>query len=204
MYFAKNFDRYTITGTLFIALFACVATYIADIKFIAHLGMSPLVIAIILGIIYGNSIHSKFSLQLTSGIQFSAKQLLRLSIILYGFRVSFQQIFAVGLEGLLIDMFVVTTGLVGGAYIGARLFGLDRHLAILISSGSAICGAAAVLAVEGVIKSESHKSSVAVGTVIIFGTLAMFIYPILYHHEILSFSSNQFGIFAGASIHEVA
>ena len=85
------------------------------------------------------------------------------------------------MEGLLLDVIVVTSTLLSGYWLGVKILKLDRHLALLISSGSAICGAAAVLAVEDVLKSESYKASVAVGTVVLFGTLGMFLYPLLQH-----------------------
>lgn len=85
-----------------------------------------------------------------------------------------------------------------------KIFKLDRHLALLISAGSAICGAAAVMAAEGILTSEAYKATVAVGTVVLFGTIAMFLYPCLQHLGIFGFNDNQFGMFVGASIHEVA
>jgi uncharacterized integral membrane protein (TIGR00698 family) len=86
--------------------------------------------------------------------------------------------------------------------LGTRVFGLDADTALLVSAGSGICGAAAVLATERVIESESHKVSVAVATVVIFGTIAMFLYPVLYPYT--GFTERQFGIYTGATVHEVA
>ncbi|HUP04705.1 MAG TPA: putative sulfate exporter family transporter, partial [Bryobacteraceae bacterium] len=63
-------------------------------------------------------------------------------------------------------------------------------------------GAAAVLATDRVIESESHKVSVAVATVVLFGTLAMFLYPALYPHT--GFTERQFCVYTGATVHEVA
>ena len=77
------------------------------------------------------------------------------------------------MEGLLLDVIVVTSTLLSGYWLGVKILKFDRHLALLISSGSAICGAAAVLAVEDVLKSESYKASVAVGTVVLFGTIGI-------------------------------
>jgi uncharacterized integral membrane protein (TIGR00698 family) len=204
MPFSKANRAYTFNGILFIALFALSSLYLAEMPWLIKAGISPLVIAIILGIFYGNTLRHAFPAQWVLGIHFSAKRLLRLAIILYGFRVSFQQIALVGMEGLLLDTLVVASTLFLGYWLGVKVLKLDRHLALLISSGSAICGAAAVLAVEDVLKSESYKASVAVGAVVLFGTLGMFLYPILQHAGVFGFSDNQFGIFAGASIHEVA
>lgn len=204
MPFSRPNRAYTFNGILFMALFALSSLYLAGMPGFIKIGISPLILAIILGIIYGNTLRHAFPVQWVAGIHFSAKRLLRLAIILYGFRVSFQQIAAVGMEGLLLDIIVVASTLLLGYWFGVKILKLDRHLTLLISSGSAICGAAAVLAVEDVLKSESYKASVAVGTVVLFGSISMFLYPLLQHAGVFGFTDNQFGIFAGASIHEVA
>jgi len=204
MPFSKENRSYTLNGVLFIALFALSSTYLAEIPWIMKTGINSLIIAIVLGITYGNTLRHKMPIEWSPGIQFSAKQLLRLAIVLYGFRISFQQIASIGITGLILDILVVSLTLVLGTFIGVKLFKLDRHLALLISAGSAICGAAAVLAVESVLKSEPYKATVAIGTVVLFGTIAMFLYPFLQHLGILGFNDSQFGLFAGASIHEVA
>ena len=78
---------------------------------------------------------------------------------------------------------------------------MDADTALLVSAGSGICGAAAVLATDRVIESESHKASIAVATVVVFGTVAMFVYPLLY--PLTGFTERQFGIYTGATVHEV-
>lgn len=204
MTFAKEHRAATLSGILFVALFALASLYLAEMSWLIKAGINSLVIAIILGIIYSNTLRHRLPNEWVPGVQFSAKQLLRLAIILYGFRVTFQQIAAVGLEGLLIDIFVVTVTLLLGYWVGVKILKLDRHLALLITAGSAICGAAAVLAVEDVLHSEPYKATVAVGTVVLFGTIAMFIYPLLQHAGVFGFTNTQYGIFAGAAVHEVA
>jgi len=204
MPFSKPNRDGTLNGILFVILFTLSSSYLAELPFIANFGINSLIIAIILGIFYSNTLRHKFPVDWNPGIQFCAKKLLRLAIILYGFRITFQQIASIGLQGLIIDCAIVLFTLVGGTYIGIKVFKLDRHLAILISCGAAICGAAAVLAAETVLKSEPYKTTVAIGTVVLFGTIAMFLFPLLQHYHFFHFSHNQFGIFAGASIHEVA
>lgn len=189
-------------GLIFVLSLALVSYGIVSLPFMAATGISSLVIAIVLGMFLGNAVPYPHAW--TPGIQFAAKRILRTAIILYGFRVSFQQIASVGLPALIIDMLVVTLTLTGGYFIGRKLFKLDRDLSILISAGAAICGAAAALSVEDVLKSEPYKTAVAVGTVVLFGTFAMFLYPFLQHEGFFGLSTHQFGIFAGASIHEVA
>ncbi len=204
MSFSKPQRAHTSHGILFVLLFALSSLYLSEIPWISHLGLSSMVIAIVLGIIYGSSLRKNLPENWTPGIQFSAKQLLRLGIILYGFRVSFQQIAAIGVEGFIIDVLMVGLTLTLGSWVGHKVFKLDRDTSILISAGSAICGAAAVLAVEDTLKNEPYKTSIAVATVIVFGTLGMFIYPLLQHAGVLDLTNKQFGLYAGASIHEVA
>lgn len=189
-------------GIAFTATLALVSYGIVNLPFMTHTGISSLVIAILLGITIGNIWHHPTSW--APGIQFSAKRILRLAIILYGFRVSFQQIASVGVEALVIDVIVVSLTLFFGYHIGRKIFKLDRELSLLISAGAAICGAAAVLAVEDILKSEPFKTAVAVATVVLFGTLSMFLYPVMQKAGIFGFTQDQFGVFAGASVHEVA
>src|SRR5690606_32374158 len=77
-----------------------------------------------------------------------------------------------------------------------------RETSMLIGAGSAICGAAAVIAAEPVVRAQPHKVSVAVATVVVFGTLGMFLYPWLYPY--LGLGEHAFGVYAGSTIHEVA
>lgn len=204
MSFSKEKRANTFNGILFVMLFALSSLYLASFPWFAHLGISSLVIAIIFGIIYSNTLRHRFPIEWEAGIRFSSKQLLRTAIILYGFRISFQQMAAVGLEGLVLDMLVVSTTLGLGYWIGVKLLKMDRDLSLLIGVGAAICGAAAVLAVEDILKSEPYKATVAIGTVVLFGTLAMFLDPILQHSGLFGLSNNQYGLFVGASVHEVA
>lgn len=204
MSFAKEHRAYTLNGLLFVGLFALSSLYIAQIAWLAKAGISSLVIAIVLGIFYSNTLRHRLPAEWNPGIQFAAKKLLRLAIILYGFRISFQEIASIGTQGLILDTIVVVLTLLLGSWLGMKFFKIDRHLAILISCGAAICGAAAVLAAEDVLKSEPYKATVAVGTVVLFGTLAMFLYPLLQQAGVFGFSENQFGVFVGASVHEVA
>ncbi len=81
---------------------------------------------------------------------------------------------------------------------------MDRDIALLTSIGSGICGAAAVLGAESTIQTKPYKTAVAVATVVIFGTISMFLYPIAYRAGILNLSPEEMGIYAGSTLHEVA
>jgi uncharacterized integral membrane protein (TIGR00698 family) len=111
-------------------------------------------------------------------------------------------LFRLGPQALLLDLATVGSVLLIGYWFGTRILKLDSDTALLVSAGSGICGAAAVLATDRVIDAQPHKVSVAVATVVAFGTIGMFLYPFLYSHT--GFTERQFGIYTGATVHEVA
>ncbi len=193
-----------INGIFFVGLFAGAAYQFSQWHYIAMLGISPLIVGIVMGMLYGNTLRLHLPVYWILGIVFSSKGLLRIAIVLYGFRLTYQDVFVVGVEGLLIAAVMLTSTFVGGSWLGIKAFGLPKELAILTAAGSSVCGAAAVLATEPVVNAKSHESSVAVGTVVLFGTLAMFIYPSLYGSGLLGMSPEQYGMFAGGTLHEVA
>lgn len=202
--FKKENRSNTLSGILFVALFAMSATYLADFTIFKHLAISPLIIGIVLGIIYANTLRNRLPSEWVAGIVFSTKILLRAGIILYGFRLTFQSIEAVGVAGIFTSVLIVTLTFILGYFIGVKILKLDRDTTILVTAGSSICGAAAVLATEPVVNGEPYKSAIAVSTVIIFGTTAMFLYPFLYKMGLIPLSPQEMGIYIGGTIHEVA
>ena len=190
-------------GILLIVLFSFSACYIADFQWVKHLSFSPLIVGIVLGMIYANSLRNHLPKTWVPGIQFCTKQVLRTGIVLYGFKLTFQSVIDIGGAALLIDAVVVAFTILLGAGLG-RLLKMDRDTALLTSIGSSICGAAAVLGAEPVVKSQPYKAAVAISTVVIFGTLSMFLYPALFRAGMLDLTTEQMGLFTGATLHEVA
>ena len=190
-------------GILLMALFACAAFYIGEVDMMKAISFSPMIIGIILGMLYANSLRNNLPETWTPGIVFCSKRILRIGIILYGFKLTFQDITAVGLPAIIIDAMVVIVTILLGVFVG-RLLKMDRSIALMTACGSAICGAAAVMGVDGAIRPKPYKTAVSVATVVIFGTLSMFLYPILYRAGIFDMPADQMGIFAGSTIHEVA
>ena len=83
-------------GVLLITLFACAAFYIGDMGWVKALSLSPMVVGIILGMLYANSLRNNLPDTWVPGIAFCGKRVLRFGIILYGFRLTFQDVVAVG------------------------------------------------------------------------------------------------------------
>ena len=105
---------------------------------------------------------------------------------------------------------MLSTTFILGTWIGHKVFGMDKDTSMLTASGAAVCGAAAVLATEPVLKAEEHKTAIAVSMVVLFGTISMFLYPVLYTTifenatGFLHMTAREFGIYVGGTIHEVA
>ncbi|MDQ3073250.1 MAG: YeiH family protein [Bacteroidota bacterium] len=204
MKFYPELNRQSLPGLFLVTILALVATWLAGFPVFFNIGISPLILGILLGMLVGNTIRSKFPPAWTPGIIFSAKKILRLAIILYGFRITFQQISEVGMAGLTADILMLSSTFLIGSFVGIRLLRIDADMTFLVASGASVCGAAAVLATEPVLRSEPYKTAIAVATVVLFGTTAMFLYPVLYRAGLMPMDENSFGIYIGASVHEVA
>ena len=193
-----------LVGLLVVAVFALIATALAGTDFCQGLKLSSMVVGVLLGMVLANTARPYFPEGWGGGLAIAAKQFLRAGIVFYGFRLTLTSLLGVGLEAVLVDIIIVLGTLILGNVLG-RVLGLEREERMLIASGSAICGAAAVLATEPVLKAKAHNTVVAVATVVLFGTLSMLLYPVLYRSGLLSFLSDKaVGVYTGSTVHEVA
>lgn len=183
---------------------AAMAWGLAVTPWAAGLHLSALTLAIVIGMALGNSLYPKIEAQTLAGINLAKTFILRTGIMLYGFRITLQDIHAVGVNGILTDSIMLIATFFITIWIGIRLLHIDRQIVQLTAAGCSICGAAAIMAASPVVKAESHQVSVAVALIVIFGTLAMFLYPLMFPWLNSYLSEHQFGIYIGSSVHEVA
>ncbi|MEN2750069.1 YeiH family putative sulfate export transporter [Psychrobacter sp. FBL11] len=169
-------------------------------------GLSSLTLAILFGMILGNTIYPNFAERLNAGVVFAKGQILRLAIMFYGFKLTITQVASVGMPAVMTDALVLTSTFLLTYWLGTRWLKVDKKTTLLIGSGASICGAAAVIAAEPVVKAEAHKVTIAVATVVVFGTIAMLLYPFLYHLGWLQpwLSAEQYGVYTGSTVYEVA
>ncbi|HBR1417858.1 TPA: YeiH family protein [Klebsiella quasipneumoniae subsp. similipneumoniae] len=193
-----------VPGLALTAALTGAALWAGSFPAIAGAGFSALTLAILFGMVVGNTVYPKIWQPCDGGVIFAKQHLLRLGIILYGFRLTFAQIADVGVSGILIDVLTLSSTFFIACFLGQKVFGLDKHTSWLIGAGSSICGAAAVLASEPVVKAEASKVTVAVATVVIFGTIAIFLYPAMYPLLAHWFTPETYGIYMGSTMHEVA
>lgn len=181
---------------------AVTGMWLANLESMRATGFSALTFAIVIGMVLGNTVFPSIASHTGAGVDFSKNRLLRAGIILFGFRVTFQEAAAIGWAGILVDAIIIFSVYGIAMTVGRRVFGMDRQTCMLVGAGAAICGAAAVMAMEPVARAQAHKVSVAVATVVVFGTISMFVYPIIYPY--LGLSEQQFGVYIGSTVHEVA
>lgn len=144
-----------------------------------HLGLGALTLAILLGMVVGHVPGGQRRLA-PEVIQFARRTLLRAGVVLYGARLTLAQIHSLGASGVAIPLLVLAATMLSGVWLGTRVFGLSRSQAVLVAAGSAVCGAAAVLAVAPAVKASPRETAVAIASVVLFGTAGIFLYPWLY------------------------
>lgn len=195
-------------GLVLSATLAALGMALRYITWLQDHGFSVLTLAIGLGMLVGNTLYPRFALTCDAGVSFSKQNLLRLGIVLYGLRLTVQDIGQVGIAGVVIDALVLGSTFALACFIGTRWLGLDRKTVILIGAGSAICGAAAVMAAAPVVRAKAEQVTVAVATVVVFGTVTIFLYPILFnlnqHWQLIPLGAKGFGVYTGSTIYEVA
>jgi len=128
------------------------------------------------------------------------KKLLRVGIVLLGFSVSFAAITALGLPMIAVVAVSLVGTLVFTTWLGRRM-GLSAPRALLIGTGISICGASAIAGMEETAGADEEDVTVSIAMVTLFGTLALILLPLLQGP--LGLTDLQFGMWAGASVHEV-
>jgi uncharacterized integral membrane protein (TIGR00698 family) len=184
------------------ALAAAVAAGAFGLRWLPIPGLStisPLMLAILLGMAVRNTLGTPDSAH--PGLAACLRRPLRFGIVLLGLQLTLAQVLDVGGLGLAVLAFSVA-----GTYFftvaAGRALGVDPKLAQLIGVGTAICGASAVIAANTVVRDRDGGVPYALAVVTLYGTIAMFSYPLLMH--VVGLTPHAYGLWVGASVHEVA
>ncbi|HDM8158526.1 TPA: putative sulfate exporter family transporter [Vibrio harveyi] len=129
------------------------------------------------------------------------KKLLSYSIIGLGFGIHFEQALAVTSDGIGLIIATILGTLVIGMTI-AKMIKLERTTAYLIASGTAICGGSAIAAVAPAIKAKDEQIGLALATVFVLNSLALFIFPVIGHA--IGLDQHTFGTWAAIAIHDTS
>jgi uncharacterized integral membrane protein (TIGR00698 family) len=160
--------------------------------------VSPLIIAVVMGVIASNVFDLTFA---RAGMKVAASRLLRIGVVLIGLRLALGDLWSIGLPGLMVVFLAVTVTFFGAQWLGARL-GLSPNLSLLIGTGYSICGVSAVAAMNGVIGADEEEAAYAVGLVTLAGSLSIVVLPLL--GTLFGLPPTDFGTWVGGSVHDVA
>ena len=162
--------------------------------------ISAVTMAILLGLIIGNTIQLPGSLR--PGFTFAVKKVLRLGIILLGIRLSIFDVFRLGAMGVPIVLICI----LGALFFTTRLnkwLRLPERLGTLIAVGTSICGVSAIVATGPAIEARDEEVAYAVSVITIFGILATLVYPYAAN-VIFAGDPLKAGLFLGTAIHDTS
>ncbi|QNB46563.1 putative sulfate exporter family transporter [Thermanaerosceptrum fracticalcis] len=187
-------------GLLLTAIIAYVSEYLHSvITFGGQKPVSGVTIAILIGMAIENSVGLASIFK--AGVHFSQKKILKIAIILLGLSLSFITVITTGSKALIIILICISFALTITYFLGKKL-GLPEKLAVLIGVGTAICGSTAIVASSPAIAAKDEEVSFSVGTITVFGVIAVFLYPIL--GKLLLLSDMQFGTWAGVAVNDTS
>jgi uncharacterized integral membrane protein (TIGR00698 family) len=191
---ASSTDRQVLPGVI-LAVAGAAAAWLSHELF----DIFPvLMVALLLGAVLSNI--GVIPRRARHGLKFTSRKLLRVGIVLLGFRLSLSQVGDLGPRGLAVVVVVVASTFFGTQWLGRRM-GITPGLSLLVATGFAICGASAIAAMEGVADAEEEEVTYAVALVTLCGSLAVVVLPWLSH--LFGMGTVRFGAWVGASVHDV-
>lgn len=183
-------------GLLACGVVAAAATFLAG-----HYGAPVMLFALLLGMAMA---FLSTDSPCGPGIEFAARQVLRIGIALLGLRITVAQVVALGWGPLVLVVLAVVLTILA-SIVAARALGFNRLFGLLTGGATAICGASAALALSAALPAHPQKDRATLFTVIgvsALSTLAMVAYPALV--KALGLDEHAAGLFLGATIHDVA
>jgi uncharacterized integral membrane protein (TIGR00698 family) len=183
-----------------LALTGGIATVAFALRFLPGVSvLSPMILSVLIGVAVHNFGVAPAATH--EGAAFSLRRILRFAIVLLGLQITAREAADLGPDALAtIAAALVST--LAFTVLAGRALGVPRGLALLIGVGTSICGASAVLAAKAATNGDDEDAAYAVACVTVFGTLAMFAYPLA--QSVMHMSPRAYGLWAGSSIHEIA
>lgn len=158
--------------------------------------------SLVLAIILGAAIRSGFGLseRFHPGIDFSAKFLLEVAVVLLGASISTTMLQQAGF-GLVGGIAAGVAASLVASYCIGRLLGLPVTLATLVACGNSICGNSAIAATAPVIDASPDDVAASIAFTAVLGVIAVLVMPLV--QEPLGFDPVQYGTFAGMTVYAV-
>ena len=194
--------RSLMPGLIVAAALAIVAGWVAG-GLGEPLAHNPVLVAMLVGLLIGNAFDSPAALK--PGLDFGKRYLLRLGVMLVGFRITVRLLSELGVVPIGIAAVELVTVLLVVRWIAVRWFRMDAELALLVAAGSAICGAAAILCVAALTRAREQNTGLAIALITLAGTLALLLFPFAFGAGWMpALDDRLYGIFVGSSIYELA
>lgn len=157
------------------------------------------VAGILLGLIVGQLAGQRPEWK--AGLAFCAKKILQTAIVLLGAGMSLGQVARIGGDGLPIMIGTLALALGGGALIG-RLLRVERETRMLVTYGTAICGASAIATMSAVIGASGPAIALSITVIVIYNILGALLFPPL--GGLLGLSQEAFGLWAGTAVNDTS
>jgi uncharacterized integral membrane protein (TIGR00698 family) len=187
--------RVLVPGLALVAVIVIVADRIGN----QVSGTSALIWALAIGAVIANTGLLRPSLG--PGIRYASRNVLRFGVALLGIRLSLGTIGDLGLRTIVVVLGSIAVAF-GATLLIGRVLGVSGPLALLIATGTGICGASAIVAMESVSEANREEAAFALATITALGTVAMVSLPLL--RSPLGLGMTDYGLWAGASVQEVA
>jgi len=154
-------------------------------------------IALFAGLVYGMTLSNPFPDQ----SKYVAKFLLQASVVALGFGMNLHAVLQAGRSGFVYTAGSISVAMLLGLALG-HMIQVSRKSAFLISTGTAICGGSAIAAVGPIADANEEEMAVALGTVFVLNSIALFVFPQLGY--LFGMSQEQFGLWAALAIHDTS
>ena len=129
------------------------------------------------------------------------KKTLAYSIVGLGFGINLEEAILATKDGIGIIVTSIFFTLILG-WILTKALKIDKKTGYLISAGTAICGGSAIAAVAPAINAKNDQTSLALATVFILNSVALFLFPVIGH--LLDMSQHAFGVWSAIAIHDTS
>lgn len=157
---------------------------------------------VVLALIFGIALRAAFGMPgaVKAGAAYAVRPVLRAAIVLLGLQVTLVQLLSIGPWALALAFFSVALTMPFTIWLGGRM-GVDGPLSQLLATGTGICGASAIVAANQVAGGKQEDVTYALAVITLCGTASLIVYPLLA--PVFGLDARQYGLWAGASLHEV-
>lgn len=193
--------RFLAAQNLMAGVLVCGVAAMAAAFLSAQWGGPRVLYALLIGLALHGSVEDP---RVRAGVEFCARSVLRLGIVLLGLRITLPDVAQMGTGSALLIVGGVA-GTIGFGFLLARIIRTPSAEGVLTGGAVAICGASAAMAMFSVLPQTKENERFTLLTVVgvtLLSTVAMVVYPMLLNH--MHADTHTAGMVLGGTIHDVA